>query len=326
QSSVGARKNLWLPTDDKPWFVGAQWDTNNKRESSKLRCNFMDENFEVTTVDVSSAFKRAYASEYTKLAQAQAFGWAKDQGKYVLFDMDGTIIGGGNKIHENALKGAMELVTLRLTSFGLGATSEEINAAYEKARGEAREELWKFGQYRDMEMRMYLMLMELAREKIKSGEVIAQLRVIAREAYQKYWDQRLENSQVFPQAIACIEEMKKAGYSVVLFSDRRDSEAMDLLRKKVKTSEGEKELSSLFDAMIVTNDLASESYPPIPLVRLGMPKEKYTYALIREHLEPRLMVGDSRRHDIHPAREAGIAAVRVKEGEGFDGVIAQLAA
>ena len=325
-SSQGARKSLWLPIDDRPFFVGREWNEENISIHSKRETKYMDKNYDIRGFDSTKEYWDAFSSRYRELESARRLDWAKPYaGKIILFDLDGTIIHTDHAVFASALEHAFEHLQKSI-SFGrfIRTSVRKIRQRYTDTREGARQTLYGFGRYRDMELRLYNTAKTLA-GRFRKDEAVANMRVYAKEAYDIYWNERVAGTKVHGQAIKAMEEANAMGYKVVIMSDRRDSELHDILQTQVRTGDGsQRPLKDLILGAIVTNDLLSEIEVDVPICRLGLPKEKEAYRLVSQLVHPVMMVGDSRTHDIKPAEESGIPGVLVRHGKGYEKIIERL--
>ncbi len=322
ESSGAARKTLWLPIDDRPFFLGRSWETDNRSARSRIVTKFMDENYELQMLDSTKDYWKAFEGRYRNLESANLMEWATQyRGRIALFDMDGTVIRTKHEIFEKSLAHALEYLSGKLSENGKKISTQELRKKYEIVRHESRQDLYDFGRYRDMELRLYNLLLEIA-PKISDESVVATLRVYAKEAYDIYWNERQKGTEVIPEAIRTIEELNARGYKVIIMSDRRDSELYDVLQTKVAALDGsEKSIRDFVLGAIITNNLLSEIEVDLPICRLGLPKENEAFRIVAQALNPAVMVGDSRSHDIRPAENNGIRAVLVKDGAGYEKIL-----
>ncbi|VVC02349.1 Uncharacterised protein [uncultured archaeon] len=155
-SSGGARKTLWLPIDDRPYFVGREWDTKNRSSRKNITTSYMDENYNITAFNSTNEYWDAFSDRYASLESDRQLDWAKPYaGKIVLFDLDGTIIKTDNAVFETALTHALEHMAGKLSGNNISVSVSDLRQKYEEIRGTAKENLYGFGRYRDMELRLY---------------------------------------------------------------------------------------------------------------------------------------------------------------------------
>jgi len=326
KSVGGQRKADWLPTDDKAFFVGRAWTSATRSEPENLVSTYMDESYAVKRFDMSKEYWSAFSEKYGELESQNRLEWAKNLKNVVLFDVDGTIIRTDTeKGFEAGLKKGLALISSRLAAAGIQRSEEELRAEYGEVRAKSRETLYSYGRYRDMEMRFFSLLTHAISSTAPDNSIVSQARDIAKEAYGEYIRTRNEATQIYPGAIACIEQLIKQGHDIVLMTDRRDSELYNILQMEVEMGDGSKaKLKDLIKGAIITNDLISEKETDIPICRLGLPKEDEAYARISNAIHPVLMVGDSKSHDKRPAEKNGIRAVLVGHGHGFSQVFEAL--
>ncbi len=331
QSSKGARKNLWLPIDDRPFFVGYSWDDQNVRRRANITFSIMDKDFKIRTVGSAASYWAAFRERYVEMEADQRMEWATPHlGKIVLFDMDGTIVDINGRGFEASLQKSFGVMQSELQKAGVSVELGEIDAKYRQARIESRRSLYEYGRYRDMETRFYNTLRTLAKSnenffigQKKNGEIQAQLRSISKAVYDAYWADRLAAVQPYEKAISAIGRLNDAGYKVIVLSDRRDSELHDIMQLPAG---GGRSIKDIVLGAIITNDMVSETGIDVPICRLGLPKEDAAYARVEQLVHPLLMVGDMVKYDTAPAEKIGIPGVLVKGGTGFDAIFERLPA
>ncbi|MEM4554699.1 MAG: HAD family hydrolase [Candidatus Anstonellaceae archaeon] len=322
KSSNGARKSLWLPTDDRPFFVGREWKDAVSSESARLKSKFMDKNLEVKTIDSTEDYWKAFKEEYLALESQNRLDWARKMEKIVFFDVDGTILKEDKHGFEKGMQKAFMHLSHFLMTENIQKSPDDLQNIYKTVKEDARQRLYSYGRYRDMEMRFYNLLLKVVNSSnLDDDQIVAKLHNAAKEAYDLYIDERMNNSKLYSRALQCIQKLNEKGYNVILMTDRRDSEVYRILQMEGEGIDGKVvKLKDLVKGAIITNDLLSEIETDVPLCRLGLPKESEAYARITKLIKPVLMVGDSQTHDIKPAEKNGISAVLVKDGKGYEKV------
>lgn len=110
--------------------------------------------------------------------------------------------------------------------------------------------------------------------------------------------------------------LKKAGYKIIIFSHATTEEAYFKMQRMKKST------VKLIDKVYSTDKYGITKYPlkikgkdRFPkVIPLGMLKNVKTYSLIKKKDNAIAMFGDSKKHDIIPAKEAGLKSFFVSKG------------
>ncbi len=187
--------------------------------------------------------------------------------KYVLFDLDGTLTDPG--------EGITNSVAYVLEKYGIEVPP--------------REQLYKFigPPLLDSFMEYY----GFTPKNAQKGVVL----------YREYFDTKgIFENKVFPEAVACLKQLKEEGYTLVLATSKPEEAAIRILERF--------ELAHYFDYACGA-DLKGIRTAKDIVIRYAMDTAGITSA------DTAVMVGD-RRHDVEGARAHGIKCIGVSFGYG----------
>ena len=211
--------------------------------------------------------------------------------KAVIFDLDNTIYS-YDICNEKAM--------LKLQNFAMdkyGINEETFQTTFNEAKRKVKKQLGNVGASHNRMLYMQFFLEELDRLPTKG----------ALELYDIYWDEVLNNMQLFPYVRPLFSQLKKRGIHIAMLTDL----TAHIQHRKIKALGIENDVQ-----VFVSSEEAGEEKPSIK-----------AFDTIKKKLpcsdDEMIMVGDSKSKDIDGARHCGIRGMLFTNdhSKDMDGII-----